>query len=79
MNPETTTATVYANDILAEVWRLKEENAAEHGYDIDAIAAAARENQKAHPKRIVRIGASGTKTDGPSNNDRARDASSDTD
>ena len=72
MNPETTTTTVDANDILAEVWKLKEENAAEYGYDIDAIAAAAREHQKAHPKRIVRIGATGTKTDGASNNDQAR-------
>jgi len=39
--------------IVAEVRRLKEENAAEYGYDIRAIGAAARRHQQEHPERIV--------------------------
>ena len=42
-------------DILADVWRLKDENATEHGYDIQAIAMAARKRQDSHPDRIVRL------------------------
>jgi len=48
------TATRYPGDsIVMEVRRLKEENAAEHGYDARAIGAAARRNQQEHPERIV--------------------------
>jgi len=42
------------DSILREVWRLKDENAATYGYDIDAIAAAARRHQEAHPQLVVR-------------------------
>jgi len=48
--------------VLAEVRRIKEEIAAEHGYDIAKIIAAARRSQAAHPERIVNripIGAEG--------------------
>ena len=40
-------------DILEEVRKLKEENAAAHNYDVAAIGAAARKNQQAHPHRVV--------------------------
>ena len=43
-----------SEDILADVWRLKEENAAEYGFDIEAIARAARKHQDSHPERVVR-------------------------
>jgi len=39
--------------VLAEVRRIKEEIAAEHGYDVARIIAAARKAQEAHPERIV--------------------------
>ena len=48
------TATEQKRDsILMEVRQLKEENAAEHGFDLRKIAAAARAAQKAHPHRMV--------------------------
>ncbi len=43
-----------ASNIVAEVRRWKQANAAEHGFDVDAIAAAARKRQADHPKRVVR-------------------------
>jgi hypothetical protein len=42
-------------NILAEVWKMKDENAAEHGYDIQAMALAARKRQESHSKRVVRL------------------------
>lgn len=42
-----------ADPVLAEVWRIKEEIAAEHGYDVRRIAATAIEAQKRHANRIV--------------------------
>jgi len=47
--------TTAIEDILAEVWKLKDENAAQYGYDIQAIARAAREHQESHPDRIVSL------------------------
>lgn len=48
------------DSIVAQVRRLKEANAEKHGFDPRAIAAAARENQRKHPERIVtRIPANG--------------------
>ncbi|MEM9479500.1 MAG: hypothetical protein AAGA58_07595 [Verrucomicrobiota bacterium] len=41
------------DSIIAEVRRLKEENAAEHGFDLRKIAAAARARQREHPERMV--------------------------
>lgn len=52
-----------AGDILAEVWKIKDENAAEYGYDIQAIAMAARKHQGDHPDRIVRLKTSATDTE----------------
>jgi hypothetical protein len=41
------------DSIIMEVRRLKEENAAEHGFDLRKIAAAARTRQREHPQRMV--------------------------
>lgn len=41
------------DSILAEVRRLKEENAGEHGFDLRKIATAARARQREHPERMV--------------------------
>ncbi len=58
MKTETST-TRPSEDVLADVWKLKEENAAEYDYDIDAIAAAARKHQESHPHLIVRRSTTG--------------------
>jgi hypothetical protein len=42
-----------SDSIVRQVRRLKEENAAEHGFDLRRIAAAARSRQKLHPERMV--------------------------
>jgi hypothetical protein len=42
-----------SDSIVCQVRRLKEENAAEHGFDLRRIAAAARSRQKLHPERMV--------------------------
>ena len=49
----TTTIEQSAESIILEVRRLKEENAAEHGFDLRKIAEAARERQREHPERMV--------------------------
>ena len=48
-----TTIEQQQDSIASEVRRLKEENAAEHGFDLRAIAAAARAAQRKHPQRMV--------------------------
>ncbi|MCF6312982.1 MAG: hypothetical protein L3J39_11075 [Verrucomicrobiales bacterium] len=39
--------------IIMEVRRIKEENAAEYGFDLRKIAEAARARQREHPERMV--------------------------
>ena len=41
------------DSIVLEVRQLKEENAAEYGFNARAIGAAARRHQQEHPERIV--------------------------
>ncbi len=41
------------DSIIEDVRRLKEQNAAKHGYDFRKIAEAARANQRQHPERMV--------------------------
>ena len=48
-----TTIQQSAESIILEVRRLKEENAAEHGYDLRRLAEAARERQREHPERMI--------------------------
>jgi len=61
-----------SEDVLAEAWKLKEENAAEYDYDIDAIAAAARKHQESHPHLIVRRSAAGAEQAAPAAADKPR-------
>jgi hypothetical protein len=42
-----------SDSIILEVRRLKEANAAEHGFDLRKIAAAAQARQREHPERMV--------------------------
>ena len=49
----TTTIERSTDLVIMEVRRLKEENAAEHGFDIRKIAEAARARQREHPERMV--------------------------
>jgi len=48
-----TTTRTHQDSIVLEVRRLKEENAAEYGFNARAIGAAARLHQQDHPERIV--------------------------
>jgi len=49
----TTTIKQNTESIIMEVRRLKEDNAAEHGFDLRKIAEAARARQREHPERMV--------------------------
>ena len=42
-----------AGSITEEVRRMKEAHASRYDFDPEAIAAAARENQTAHPERVI--------------------------
>ena len=48
-----TTTRTHQDSIVLEVRRLKEENAAEYGFNARAIGAAARLHQQDHQERIV--------------------------
>lgn len=48
-----TTIEQNADSIIMEVRRLKEENAAAHGFNLRKIAEAARARQREHPERMV--------------------------
>jgi len=48
-----TTTEQSTDSIIIEVRRLKEENAAEHAFDVRKIAEAARARQREHPERMV--------------------------
>jgi len=48
-----TTTRPHEDSLVQVVRRLKEENAAEHGFNIRAIGEAARRHQLDHPGRIV--------------------------
>ena len=43
-----------SDSILREVWMLMDENAAALGYDIEAIAAAARRHHAVHGRAVIR-------------------------
>ena len=40
---------------IGEIWRIREEIAAEHGYDVDRLFAAMREKEKQYGDRLVRV------------------------
>jgi hypothetical protein len=39
---------------IEEIWRIREEIGAEHGYDVDRLFAAMREKEKQYGDRLVR-------------------------
>lgn len=50
-----------ADSIITDVHRIKEENAAEYGFNLRKIAAAAQARQREHPERMVTRIPSGSK------------------
>ena len=42
-----------SNEILEEVWRIRDEFAKRYDYDIGKMAAALREMEMQHPERMV--------------------------
>ena len=40
---------------IEEIWRIREEIGAEHGFDVDRLFAAMREKEKQYGNRLVRI------------------------
>lgn len=44
---------VYRDEIVREVQRIKEEHAAQYGYDIDAMVRALREMQQKSGRKVV--------------------------
>jgi hypothetical protein len=38
---------------IEEIWRIREEIGAEHGYDVDRLFAAMREKEKQYADRLV--------------------------
>jgi len=47
------------DQLMHEIWRLKEENASAYRFDVRAIAEAARERQETDPDRVIRRGRNG--------------------
>lgn len=46
---------MYEDEVLKEVWRIKDAIAARHGYDVRAIAKALREKQGKDGRRVVTL------------------------
>lgn len=40
---------------IEEIWRIREEIGAEHGYDVDRLFAAMRAKEKQYGNRLVRV------------------------
>ena len=45
----------YADDVLEEIWRIKDELSASYGHDVDKMFASARERQKHSGHRVVNL------------------------
>jgi hypothetical protein len=41
------------DEVITELWRIKDEIAAECNYDIHALAKALREDEKKHPRDLL--------------------------
>ena len=54
MNTETTTPAPPTDEVILAIRKIKEENAAKYGFDIEAIAAAARDRQNSSGREVVR-------------------------
>ena len=46
---------MHEDDVLKEVWRIKDEIAAEHGYDIHALAQSLREDEGKDGRKVVTL------------------------
>ncbi len=44
---------MYKDEIIAEVWRNRDEYARKHNYNLDEMVADLREREKSHPEKIV--------------------------
>jgi len=44
---------MYSDSVLEELWRVKDENGAQYGWDIHRMAEALREAQKREGRRVV--------------------------
>ena len=53
-----------ADEIIEEVWRIKDELAREHGYDIDRLGAYFRERERQRAQRREERSAAGAGTEG---------------
>ena len=40
---------------IEEIWRIREEIGAEHGFDVDRLFAVIREKQKQYGNRLLRV------------------------
>lgn len=52
------------DEVMREVWRIKEELARKYDYDIHRMVAAARENQATSGHRVITLAASPTPSAG---------------
>jgi hypothetical protein len=46
---------MYEDDVLKELWRIKDEIAAEHGYDVHALAQSLREEEGKDGRKLVSL------------------------
>jgi hypothetical protein len=44
---------MYKDDIIAEVWRNRDDYARKHNYNLDEMVADLRKREQSHPDRIV--------------------------
>ncbi len=44
------------DEIIGELWKIKDDIAEEHGYDLDALVASLRENKTAARRRLEDLG-----------------------
>ena len=57
---------------IEEIWRIREEIGAEHGFDVDRLFAAMREKQKQYGNRLVRVVSRHTSGESPCAKNRRR-------
>ncbi len=44
------------DEIIGELWKIKDDIAEEHGYDLDALVASLRKNKTAASRRLEDLG-----------------------
>ena len=53
------------DEIIEELWRVKDELAREHGYDVRALAAYLQNKEQTEGRRVVDLGAMKSNLDKP--------------